>query len=77
MGWEQDGLGLGGILPRVSARPPNGWRRYQHGKSGIFHMTINDTIVVRTCRLLTAKSQGTRGAEEQTTNSEQPIKNTH
>ena len=30
-----------------------GW--YQHGKSGICHTTVNGRMVVRTCRLLTAK----------------------
>ena len=86
MGWEQDGLGWGAILTRVSAQPSwwmdaaecrgvvgqrklfsvvtgkrnmskvsagLGW--YQHGKSGICHTTVNGRMVVRTCRLLTAK----------------------
>ena len=86
MGWEQDGLGWGSILTRVSAQSSwwmdtaecrgvvgqrklfsvvtgkrnmskvsagLGW--YQHGKSGICHTTVNGRMVVRTCRLLTAK----------------------
>ena len=91
MGWEQDGLGWGAVLPRVSAQstwwmdtaecrgvveqrklfsvvtrkrnmskvsPGLGW--YQHGKSGIYHTKVNDSMVVRTCRLLTAKSRSAR-----------------
>ena len=39
--------------------PGLGW--YQHDKSGICHTTVNDNMVVRTCRLLTAKSRSTTG----------------
>ena len=40
--------------------PGLGW--YQHGKSGICHTTVNDSMVVRTCRWLTAKSWSVRGS---------------
>ena len=48
------------ISPVSKVSPGLGW--YQHSKSGICHTAVNDSIVVRTCRLLTAKSRSTRGA---------------
>ena len=35
---------------------------HQHGKSGICHGMVNDSMVVRTCRLHSAKSRSAGGA---------------
>ena len=40
--------------------PGLGW--YQHSKSGICHRTVNDSMMIRMCRLLMAKSRSARGA---------------
>ena len=40
--------------------PGLGW--YQQAKCGICNTTVNDSMVVRTCRLLTTKSRSVREA---------------